>query len=521
MKSSSSGTAKFAREKAQGDARKEKMEAMLAAHKIFILHRTVLKNDPKCLEAFGKNCIVIPVVELQEVGKKAMEGVIDFGAWKFIQNLDAYEKRGNFGKVFKTKSGATVILDSNGNNFEDLSHGMEKNKENRIYLVAWNIINQLCENKKKQKGGSLKEEEIEEIRKKVIIVSSETITRALGQQENLETQEYKSGNFISNINDLYTGMAELKIRASSEDMITMLVKDDGSGNKIKVIHEGKIAPYIKRYNLYPNQCCILKFEDKIKYAIYKKSQKIFRIVDQKPEENGKKIGPRNMEQCFFEALARDKSIALITVTGGAGTGKTVMVAKASLEMLERKSDSDMGVIVYRPIVGNGTDLGFLPGDYEEKINPYLQPVVSAFRYVASDGKSIDASPPKGTIENDLYMKNGAGSKVDGYIGSGRIRLESINFIQGTTNHDSWMFADESQDFIQPEIEALTTRIGNRGKIFLTGDLRQIHRQFLRPTASGLVWLIENLKNSELTAQINFTEVFRHPLVEEISAISRF
>lgn len=520
MKSSDgSGTAKFAREKAQGDVRKEKMAAMLAAHKVFILHRTVMEKDPKCLESFGKNCIVIPVVELQEVGKKATQGVIDFGAWKFIQNLVEYEKRGNFGKVFKTNSGATVILDSNGNNFENLSPGMEKNKENRIYLVAWNIINQLCENRKNQKGGSLREEEIEQIRKKVIIVSSETITRALGQQENLETQEYKSGNFISNINDLYTGMVELRIKASSEGMITMLAKDDRSGNKIKVIQDEAIAQHIKNLDLYPNQCCILKFEDKIKYAIYKKSQKIFRIVDQKPEENGEKVGPRNMEQCFFEALARDKSIALITVTGGAGTGKTVMVAKASLEMLERKSD--MGVIVYRPIVGNGTDLGFLPGEYEEKINPYLQPVVSAFRYVSSDGKSSDASPPKGTIENDLFMKNGAGSKVDAYIASGRIRLESINFIQGTTNHDSWMFADEAQDFIQPEIEALTTRIGNRGKIFLTGDLRQIHRQFLQPTASGLVWLIENLKNSELTAQINFTEVFRHPLVEEISAISRF
>lgn len=517
--SGKSGTARIARKKSQAANKNEKLGIMMKAHKIFVLHKTVMKNDPKCLEVFEKNCIVIPVAELQEVANCARGKEIDFGAWKFIQNLSTYKKNKEAGGAFKTKSGATVILDSNGNNFEDLSPGLKKNKENRIFLIAWNIINELCEHKEKQKGSVLTEEEMEEIIAKVIIVSSETETIIIGQQEGLETQEYKSGNFISNINDLYTGMAELSIKASSENMIEIIAEDEKSSNKSKVIKGAKLSRYTKLSSLYPNQCCILKFNDDIRYAIYKKSKNIFRVIDQRPEEKGEKISPRNMEQVFFEALVRDKSIAVITVTGGAGTGKSIMVAKAAMEMLERKKD--MGAIIYRPIVDNGEKLGYLPGEYEDKIERYIQPMVDAFYFVSDNGKPGDFTmPPKNTPEYQMYLKNGNESKIEAYFRCGRMRRESINFIQGKTNHNFWMIIDESQDFKQPETENLITRIGNRGKILMTGDLYQIHRQSLQPTASGLAWVVESFKNSEMTAQINFTKVYRHPFVEEVAAVSR-
>lgn len=516
------GGAGLARRKSEEKSRTEKIAIMLKAHKVFILHNTVMRNDPYCLERFEKNFIVIPVVELQEVRKKANADVIDLGAWKFIQKLGEYERHNNHEKIFQTKSGSMVMLDSNGNNFEDLSPGLERNQENRIFLVSWNIINQLCQAKMEEKKKGLTESEIEAVRKKVIIVSSDTTIRYLGRQESLETQEYRSGNFISNINDLYTGKADLKIKASSEGMVEMIIEDDNGGNKIKVIRGQKIAKYVKIDKLYPNQCCTLNFEDKVKYAIYKKSKNLFRIVDQRPDPNLKndadRIVARNMEHCFFEALARDKSITMITVSGDAGTAKTSMVAKATLDILARKSS--MSATIFRPIVDNGEKLGFLPGGLDEKTGPYLQPVASAFRYVASDGKSNEASPPRGSIELDMSMKHGNANVVDIYINSGRISLESINFIQGRTLHNTVMVEDEAQDFKESETENTLTRIGKNGKIFMTGDLNQVHRPFLQPTASGFVWAIENFKHSESAAHIIFTEVFRHPFVEEVSKLRK-
>jgi predicted ribonuclease YlaK len=346
--------------------------------------------------------------------------------------------------------------------------------------------------------------------------------RYLGRQESLETQEYRSGNFISNINDLYTGKADLKIEASSEDMIEMIAEDDNGGNKIKVIRGQKITKYINLDKLYPNQCCTLHFEDDVRYTIYKKSKNIFRIVDQRPDPNFKnnpdKIVARNMEHCYFEALARDKSITMISVSGDAGTAKTSMVAKATLDILAKKGS--MRATIFRPIVDNGEKLGFLPGGLDEKTGPYLQPVANAFRHVASDGKSSEAGPPIGSMEHDMSMKNGNANLVDVYIGSGRISLESINFVQGVTLHNTVMVQDEAQDFKEGEMEITLTRIGKNGKIFLTGDLNQLHRPFLQPTASGFVWAIENLKHSERAAHITFTEVFRNPFVEEISNLRK-
>lgn len=520
--SKNDGGAGLAREKAEEKAQSEKMIIMLKAHKIFILHRTVMWCDPSCLEAFEKNLVVIPVVEMQEVRRKANAADRDFGSWKFIQNFGDYGRRYNGRGIFKTRCGSSVMLDTNGNNFEDLSPGLERSQENRIFLIGWNIINQLCQAKMKEKRGNLTELEIEEVRKKIIIVSSDPAIILMGQNEGLETQEYRSGNFISNINDLYTGIIDLKIKASVKDMIEMIPEDDGEKKEpTKAIKVKKLAKYVQISDLYPNQCCILRFNDEIRYAIYKKGKKFFRIIDQRPKKEEGKIGPKNMEQCFFEALNDDEEIALITVTGDAGTGKTIMAAKVHLDMLKDRSQSHMSVTVYRPIVDNGDKLGFLPGDYGEKINPYLQPVLDVFCYVANDGSHVNISSRKNSFDQEmLAAKNGAESSVAGYLRSGRLNLESINFIQGKTLHNTKVIMDESQDFTKPEAVAALTRIGNNGKIIMTGDLNQIHRPFLQPTASGLVWVVESMKNSELAAHITFTEVFRHPLVEEISNLHK-
>ncbi|HOX10763.1 MAG TPA: PhoH family protein [Candidatus Moranbacteria bacterium] len=521
--SKSDGGAGLARQEAEEKAQTEKTIIMLKAHKIFILHRTVMWCDPSCLEAFEKNLIVIPIAELQDVRRRANADDIDFGSWKFIQNFREYKDYNKGKGVFKTRSGSTAMLDTNGNNFEDLSPGLERSQENRIFLIGWNIINQICKAKREKKQADLTAAEIEAVRKRVIIVSSDPVFVIMGQNEGLETQEYKSGNFISNIRDLYTGKADLKIKASIEGMIEMIAEDDNSsGNKIKVIRGQKIARYVNLDQLYPNQCCILNFEDDVRYVIYKKSKNIFRVIDQRPNpnsgEDGLKIGPKNMDQCFIEALAWDKSITLITVAGSAGTGKTISIAKISLDILG--GNSNKNVVIFRPIVESGTKLGFLPGSYGEKIAPYVLPVIEAFRDAANNGKPNEIRPPNGTMEHDLFMKNGGGDVVDGYLGSGRIKLESINFVKGRTYHNTVMVDDESQDFTKPETEELLTRIGKNGKIFLTGDLNQIHRQALQPTASGMVWIIEGMKNSERAAHMTLTEVFRNPFVEEITNLSK-
>ena len=485
--------------------------------KTYILHRTVLQKDHRCLEAFGANDIVIPVGELEAIREKATAKTLDLGSWKFTVSFGECARNGSFREGIKTGGGGRIFLDSNGNNFEDLPSGIQRSDENRILLVAKKKVTEISQEEEKKKGAELTSDEKRRIRDSVIIVSNDTILAAIADLADIKTEEYRGEYFISNPSDLYTGMANLKVSLDYQE-----VANDHTRHNM--LDAPKISKFVDLERLYPNQCCTFRFNDKMQYGIYKKAENVFRLIRNADSNNGKEgeyVSPKNMEHRFFEALVQDESIAFITVAGAAGTGKSVMMAKAALRMLDNDASHKMKVIVFRPLIGYET-IGFLPGEYEDKINLCLAPFRDALCYAKSNGNFQGGQDINNKERALNAKKNGLSPEqsLKELIAEGLIQEDSVTFISGSTKHNAWLIGDDARNYDQHEMEALITRMGKNGRMLVSGDLAQMRRAFLHPTESGFAWAIESFKHSELAAHITFYEVLRHPFIEEVLKLRR-
>lgn len=212
------------------------------------------------------------------------------------------------------------------------------------------------------------------------------------------------------------------------------------------------------------------------------------------------ISSRNKEQSFSLDLLMDKHINLVTLTGKAGTGKSLMVLAAALELVLNKKEYDKFVI-YRPIQPVGNDIGYLPGTLEEKLAPWFQAIMDNFEVLFSSKGGGDW---RRNLE--LYQKKG------------QIEMEAITYIRGRSIPNSIILIDECQNLSKEEVKTILTRAGEDTKIILTGDIEQIDNSALDATNNGLTYVIEKFKGSDMAGHITFTQGERSRLASMAAEI---
>ena len=247
---------------------------------------------------------------------------------------------------------------------------------------------------------------------------------------------------------------------------------------------------------FPNEYCTLIEEGSTKRTALAKvdatGKKLIPIIDIREGIWG--IKPRNREQCFaFDALLDDK-VKLVTLMGKAGTGKTLMAMAAGLKRTVHDREYRR-VVVARPTVALGREIGFLPGTLEEKLGPWMQPIHDALEMLS-----------------DLNMGHEHRRSAD-LMRSGAIVVEALSYIRGRSIASQFMVIDESQNLTPLEVKTIVTRVGHGTKIVFTGDPYQIDNPYVDGSSNGFNYIISKFRSQPLAAHIELQKGERSELAE--------
>tara|TARA_Y100001938_G_C8089782_1_gene434338 strand:- start:1325 stop:2638 length:1314 start_codon:yes stop_codon:yes gene_type:complete len=421
--------------------------------KTYVLDTNVHLADSKAIFAFKDDDIIIPLKVLEEIDKhKKRQDGVGANARHFIRILDDLRVRGDLHTGVKIPDGQGKL---SVRAFDPvyMPEGLEKDDADN------QIISTALKEKAKYK------------RKKVILVTQDINMRVKCDSLGFPSEEYKTNKLIDTRDELFSGLA------------THLV-DDQFIDQFYIGKE-KLSLDPEEGKFYPNQYIMLvsnENEKKTALAKFKNyNSPLVNINDYKNDAWG--VYPRNKEQKFAMDLLNDKDVPIVTITGKAGTGKTLLALAAGLEQVIEKSIYKK-LIVSKPVQAMGSqDIGFLPGTLEEKMRPWLMPIQ----------------------DNLDFLMNGSAKNIEHLYADGTIEIEALSYIRGRSISNAYVIIDEVQNLSPHELKTIVTRVGENTKIILTGDVEQIDNVFLDSTSNGLTYAIEKFKSFDLAGHISLTK----------------
>jgi len=425
--------------------------------KTYILDTNVLLHDPESLFSFEDNAIVLPLSVIEELDRiKRRSDEVGRNAREVSRRLDELRMRGRLSEGVELASGGSVRIEINGNHPDNHPYGIDLNTtDNRILALAYAHMNH---------GQT-----------PVILVTKDLNLRIKADVLGLAAEDFYSDKV--DYHQLYSGVAEIYLSVQEID---------------RFYREGYLD--YPAADLHPHQFCILKLgESPSKSAL----GRYFHHRLHKLTPDGKAvygIKALNKEQKFALDLLLDETIQVVTLVGKAGTGKTIMALAAGLEKVLEGGGRYNRILITRPIVPLGNDLGYLPGDKEDKIRPWMQPIYDNLEYLC----------------NEHIQPNGC---IDYLIANGKIELEALTYIRGRSIPKQFIICDESQNLSPHVIKTILTRVGRGSKIIFTGDPEQIDHPYLDASSNGLSYLVEKIKAEEISGHITLVKGERSGIAE--------
>ena len=434
--------------------------------KIYVLDTNVLLQDPMSIYSFSDNDVVIPAVVLEELdSKKRNMDEVGKNARYVSRLIDQLRSTGKLHEKIPLRNGGNLKIELNHRSIQNVQdYFLEKSNDNRILAVAKNL--------------SL-EEEAKKDGKAVILVSKDILMRVKADVIGLIAEDFLSDRVVT-VNQLYAGFKEVYMEREAINQFyssgELLLKDTSIGESV-----------------YPNQFMIMKNHEVPSLSAIGIVRERDRVVKQRyNHEQIWGIKPRNAQQHMaFELLLRH-DIQLVTMTGKAGTGKTLLALAAGLLQTEDLGEYNK-LLVSRPIVPMGKDLGFLPGEKEEKLRPWMQPIYDNLEYLFNTKKP-------GELDSIL-------------AGIHSIEVEALTYIRGRSLPDSFIIMDEAQNLTKHEVKTILTRVGERSKIILLGDPAQIDHPYLDEGNNGLTYVLEKFKDEPIAGHVNLVKGERSELAQ--------
>jgi len=425
--------------------------------KNYILDTNVLLHDPHSLLSFADNHVVIPIEVIEEIDRFKRESTeLGQNARTVSRMLDSFRGEGSLSEGVKLPNGGRlkVAFYRNGEN-----HVNGNSVDNRILSLAASI----------QKG---------QPKNPTVLVSKDINLRIKADALGLQAEDYENDRVF--ITDLYTGMMEMAVSA---DKIAAF-----RANSELELNGGK--------QYFPNEYCTLTDAANPKRTALTKvdatGTRLIPIIDCREGVWG--IKPRNREQHFaFDALLDDR-VKLVTLMGKAGTGKTLLAMAAGLKrtVLDREFRR---LVVARPTISMGKELGFLPGSLEEKLAPWMQPIHDALEMLS-----------------DLNMGQDHRRSGD-LMRSGSIVVEALSYIRGRSIANQFMIIDEAQNLTPLEAKTIITRVGSGTKIIFTGDPYQIDNPYVDSSSNGFNYVVSRFRDQAIAAHIELQKGERSELAE--------
>lgn len=435
--------------------------------KIYVLDTNVLLQDPYSIFAFEDNDVIIPAVVLEEVdSKKRNMDEVGYNARQFSRIIDELRLQGNLHECTKLSNGGTLRIELNHRSMDTLEQiFIEKTNDNRILAIAFNLQKEQIATKEN---------------KPVILVSKDALVRVKADALGIPSEDYLSDRVIEKSMSIYPGFLEMYV---PRHLLESFYQD-----------ESLPTTAIAQHPFYPNQFVILK-------DALGSSTSAVGMVDETGEMIKKcytdthevwGIKPRNVQQKMALELLLRQDIPLVTMIGKAGTGKTLLALAASLLQTEDLNWYKR-LVVLRPIVPLGKDIGYLPGEKEEKLRPWMQPIYDNLEYL------FDVKNP-GEIDRILS-------------GMHSIQVEALTYIRGRSIPEQFIIIDEAQNLTKHEVKTILTRVGENSKIVLMGDPAQIDHPYLDQYNNGLTYVVEKFKQESISGHVQLVKGERSKLAQ--------
>lgn len=436
---------------------------MKGKKKIYVLDTNVLLHDHLCIYNFQENEIVIPITVLEELDKlKKGNDQINFNAREFTRELDRISGDHLFNGGVSLGAGLGKLSIETGKPYSKaIAESFPENTpDHRILAIAEYV---------KTKNPN----------KLVALVSKDINLRMKAKSIGIMAQDYETDK-VRNIDEL------------NKNIITL---DDVQNELISKLYEKvegvSLDEFKFRQEFKGHQYFILKSDKSSALAHYDPVNKVLNRVE-KQRTYG--IEPRNAEQTFsLDALLRP-DIQLVALTGKAGTGKTLLALAAAMQMHRNYNQ----ILLARPIVPLANrDLGFLPGDVKEKIEPYMHPLFDNLAVIKNKFKTT----------SDEYMRIEEMQKAE------KLVITPLAYIRGRSLSNVFFIVDEAQNLTPHEIKTIITRAGEGTKMVFTGDIQQIDSPYLDTQSNGLSYMVDKMKGQDIFAHVNLVKGERSYLAE--------
>ena len=427
--------------------------------KIFVLDTNVILHDATCIHHFENNEVVIPISVLEELDQfKRGNEQIHFNARDFLRSLDDLSTGSNNSEFNKRDGKIRVLVNHDWHPDVEASF-QEDCPDHRIINCAYKL-------------------KIDNPDREVILVTKDTNMRLKSRSLGLSAEDY-SRDAIEDLRQVYTGSRLV------ENVGTREIDELYASQGIDVAGLDSVT------NPIANENFILRNGQKSILAAYDPFESKIVRVD-KPTAYG--IEPRNAEQSFAIHMLMDNRIQLVTLSGKAGTGKTLLALAAALE---KRSDFRQ-IFLARPIVPlSNRDLGFLPGDIQSKLDPYMQPLY--------DNLSV--------IRHQFTPNDKRAVKIDEMLEQDKLQITPLAYIRGRSLQKAFFIVDEAQNLTPHEVKTVITRAGDGTKVIFTGDIHQIDHPYLDKRSNGLTYLISRMKGQDMFAHITLEKGERSELAE--------
>lgn len=429
--------------------------------KTFVLDTNVLLHDPRSIFSFDDNDVVIPIYVVEEVDtfKKDLSE-LGRNARQISRYLDELRAKGSLSTGVPLENGGHLFVATTHHQLPT-EFASDRGLDSRIMAVALDRTEKL--------GGQ----------EQVIFVTKDTNLRIRADALGIVARDYEPERL--DISELYTGYSEVEVEKELIDQFYA---------------QGHIQ--LAKPASAPNEYLLLKCRENPSQSALARVRNDLTTVHALPDRKQGVWGIRakNREQAFaLDALLDDK-IKLVTLVGKAGTGKTLLAIAAGLQRVMDEAVYQR-LLVSRPIFPLGQDIGYLPGDLKEKLNPWMQPIFDNVEFLM------------GLTSRDKKR----GRSYQELIDLGTIQIEALTYIRGRSIPMQYMIVDEAQNLTPHEVKTIISRAGEGTKIVLTGDPYQIDNPYVDQTNNGLIHVVNRCRGDNITAHITLMKGERSELAE--------